>query len=81
MACPKVLGPGQKLSVLVLLLGVTVFEVKGHVSLTFPPARNFPIDFLNNFWTKQPCGQPKGLIKTRFDKYGELRCQFVLLRF
>ncbi|XP_021958125.1 uncharacterized protein LOC110854037 [Folsomia candida] len=38
--------------------------VWGHVSLTFPPARQIPIDFLNTFWTKAPCGMPRGHLKT-----------------
>ena len=31
-----------------------------HVSLTFPPARNYPLDFLDSARTKAPCGMPKG---------------------
>ena len=32
----------------------------GHVALTFPAARNFDLDFLDNLRTKAPCGMPKG---------------------
>ena len=35
-----------------------------HVSLTFPPARNLALDFLDNIRTKAPCGMPKGESKT-----------------
>lgn len=38
--------------------------VQCHVSMTFPPSRNFKLDFLNTFWSKQPCGMPKGRAKT-----------------
>lgn len=34
--------------------------VEAHVSLTFPPARKFDLDFLDNSRTKGPCGMPKG---------------------
>lgn len=32
----------------------------GHVALTFPPARKYDLDFLDNSRTKGPCGMPKG---------------------
>ena len=32
----------------------------GHVALTFPAARRFDLDFLDNLRTKAPCGMPKG---------------------
>lgn len=32
----------------------------GHVALTFPPARRYDLDFLDNVRTKPPCGMPKG---------------------
>ena len=31
-----------------------------HVGLTFPPARKYDLDFLDNARTKPPCGMPKG---------------------
>ena len=37
----------------------------GHVALTFPSARRFDLDFLDNFRTKAPCGMPKGKIARR----------------
>ena len=56
-------------AVMLLVWGVALFSgptisVEGHVSLTFPPSRRIPIDFLNTFWSKQPCGMPKGQVKT-----------------
>lgn len=35
-----------------------------HVGLTFPPARQYDLDFLDNIRTKGPCGMPKGDVKT-----------------
>lgn len=32
----------------------------GHVALTFPPARKYDLDFLDNSRTPAPCGMPKG---------------------
>lgn len=61
MACRTVvLGLG----VLVASLHLLPVGVRGHVSLTFPPARQLPLDFLNTFWMKQPCGMPKGAVVT-----------------
>ena len=31
-----------------------------HVGLTFPPARQYDLDFLDNVRTRPPCGMPKG---------------------
>lgn len=31
-----------------------------HVALTFPPARKYDLDFLDNSRTKAPCGMPRG---------------------
>ena len=50
----------QHLRHLVMVLVVAVPNVMGHVSLTFPPARNYPLDFLDSARTKGPCGMPKG---------------------
>lgn len=35
-----------------------------HVALTFPPARKFDLDFLDNLRTPAPCGMPKGERRT-----------------
>ncbi len=35
-------------------------RVDGHVSLTFPPARDLNLDFLDSIRTPPPCGMPKG---------------------
>ncbi|CAL8102783.1 unnamed protein product [Orchesella dallaii] len=37
---------------------------EAHVSMTYPPAREFSLDFLNTFWCKQPCGMPSGRYRT-----------------
>lgn len=54
--------PSLKLIVGTILFVVSVSEA--HVSMTYPPARQFSLDFLNTFWTKQPCGMPKGRTRT-----------------
>ncbi|GAB0091753.1 integral component of membrane [Sergentomyia squamirostris] len=43
-----------------LLLTLGYIGVDGHVALTFPPARKYDLDFLDNSRTKAPCGMPKG---------------------
>ena len=37
-----------------------------HVGLTFPPARQYDLDFLDNVRTKPPCGMPKGKLILNF---------------
>lgn len=34
--------------------------IYSHVALTYPPARQYDLDFLDNSRTKGPCGMPKG---------------------
>lgn len=34
--------------------------ISAHVALTYPPARKYDLDFLDNARTKGPCGMPKG---------------------
>jgi hypothetical protein len=51
------------------LFAASVFAVLdlalGHVRLTFPPARDYSLDFLDTTRTPEPCGgMKKGLIKT-----------------
>ncbi|CAG5128969.1 unnamed protein product, partial [Candidula unifasciata] len=43
----------------VLLLALVARHCCGHVVLTYPPARTYPLDFLNNIGTPAPCGMPK----------------------
>ena len=52
---------------LALLLG----PAAAHVSLTFPPARNYPLDFLDSARTRGPCGMPKGKLL--------FHCQIILM--
>jgi len=42
-----------------VLLAVTS-TCQAHVSLTYPPARTYAIDFLDNVHTAPPCGMAKG---------------------
>ncbi|XP_044004188.1 uncharacterized protein LOC122849534 isoform X2 [Aphidius gifuensis] len=50
---------------LVIIKLTFIFDnVHGHVALTFPQARKYDIDFLDNARTPGPCGMPKGDIKT-----------------
>ncbi|KAK9497677.1 hypothetical protein O3M35_004361 [Rhynocoris fuscipes] len=46
------------------LMQIITTTVWAHVSLTFPPARKYDLDFLDNVRTKAPCGMPKGTLKT-----------------
>ena len=36
-----------------------IYDVNGHISLDFPPARDLRLDFLDTFRTHAPCGMPK----------------------
>jgi hypothetical protein len=46
---------------LVLLVLTLAGDVaRGHVALTFPRARPYDLDFLDNARTPGPCGMPKG---------------------
>lgn len=43
-----------------LVLSTAAYFAYGHVALTFPPARKYDLDFLDNSRTPAPCGMPKG---------------------
>ncbi len=45
---------------LALLTLALAHSALAHVRLTFPPARDLDLDFLDNVRTKPPCGMPKG---------------------
>ncbi|XP_046483406.1 uncharacterized protein nahoda isoform X3 [Neodiprion pinetum] len=65
------LGPNRaqttRTLLFVLVLGVALFKsAKGHVALTFPHARKYDLDFLDNARTPGPCGMPRGDIRTSF---------------
>ncbi|CAO1346058.1 unnamed protein product [Diamesa serratosioi] len=49
-----------------LVINVSICLVYGHVAFTFPPARKYDLDFLDNSRTPGPCGMPKGTLKTTF---------------
>lgn len=46
---------------MVVIAIILVKQSSSHVALTFPPARKYDLDFLDNSRTKAPCGMPKGL--------------------
>ena len=52
----------RTMKAILFLLGLSILPQfhDCHVSLTFPPARNYPLDFLDSARTKAPCGMPKG---------------------
>lgn len=64
-----------------LLFAVCVYfsYVEAHVSLTFPPARKFDLDFLDNSRTKGPCGMPKGKEIIKLTK--DLRQKYMIIYF
>lgn len=49
------------LAFIVLVLSY-ISMINAHVALTYPPARKYDLDFLDNSRTKGPCGMPKGKI-------------------
>lgn len=46
--------------VVLVTLAIVADQAVAHVALTFPPARMYDLDFLDNSRTKGPCGMPKG---------------------
>lgn len=64
LGCRRKSGGVGTLIAYFVLLGFVAKFGECHVSMTFPPARAFAIDFLNTFWSKQPCGMPKGRVRT-----------------
>lgn len=58
---PKLCVATATLVALLLLGAILDWPVaEAHVALTFPPARKYDLDFLDNSRTKAPCGMPKG---------------------
>lgn len=49
---------------LVLFVTCVCSYVSGHITLTFPPARKYAFDFMDNIRTRGPCGVPKGKTHT-----------------
>ncbi|KAI8119136.1 hypothetical protein CVS40_9485 [Lucilia cuprina] len=43
----------------ILYLSCLLQFTSAHVALTYPPARKYDLDFLDNSRTKGPCGMPK----------------------
>ena len=58
------MGKNRGYAALAIALAVALAQLlsvsEGHVALTFPAARRFDLDFLDNLRTKAPCGMPKG---------------------
>ena len=48
------------LALALVTLVLTLTAVYAHVALTYPPARKYDLDFLDNSRTRGPCGMPKG---------------------
>ena len=70
VAFPSVDAMGRsRASVALLAAAVAVAQLvsvtDGHVALTFPAARRFDLDFLDNLRTRAPCGMPKGKDRNR----------------
>lgn len=52
---------GRILIINIWLCFFIIHNVNAHVALTFPPARKYDLDFLDNSRTPPPCGMPKGM--------------------
>lgn len=50
---------------ILLIVGAALPYCWTHVALTYPPARNYALDFLDSARTKGPCGMPKGQDRTK----------------
>lgn len=48
------------MAIVALLALMWLGVARAHVALTYPPARHYDLDFLDNARTKGPCGMPKG---------------------
>ncbi|XP_076440342.1 uncharacterized protein LOC143279906 [Babylonia areolata] len=56
---------GTVVVVVGVVVSVMVGEGEGHIRLTYPPARKYQFDFLDNVRTPFPCGMPPGLDGSR----------------
>ena len=54
------------MQVILLIVGAALPYCWTHVALTYPPARNYALDFLDSARTKGPCGMPKGKLNVHF---------------
>lgn len=67
------MASSQQFTVIQIVLVVSSVLINltwGHVALTYPPARKYDLDFLDNSRTPGPCGMPSGLDgKLRFFFY------------
>ena len=67
------ISPVTKLSAVVLILAAIFAPICGHVALTYPPARQYSLDFLDNQRTQAPCGMPKGKAFRVFRRVGTIK--------
>lgn len=51
----------QCLVIVLVISSVLISSTCGHVALTYPPARKYDLDFLDNSRTPGPCGMPSNL--------------------
>lgn len=65
----RIASTATMLLVALISLGIVVDQAVGHVALTFPPARKYDLDFLDNSRTKGPCGMPKGKSKNHLSNF------------
>ena len=63
------------------LLSALIFVsiANAHVSLTYPPARKYDLDFLDDTRTQAPCGgMPQGFHKTKILRGSKLKVEWHL---
>ena len=58
--CAKMTTLERHTLVIGIVLTCWFGPVRSHVGLTFPQARQYDLDFLDNVRTRPPCGMPKG---------------------
>ena len=63
---------------LILLLSIWSEMSRAHVALTFPPARQPALDFLDSGRTPPPCGVPKGTKRSYITNNNNNNNQLVL---
>jgi hypothetical protein len=70
-------------SVVFLVLAAAAWfdsPAEGHVALTFPPARQYDLDFLDSTRTRAPCGMPKGELEYGYGDIQKILISVVFVR-
>lgn len=49
------------IQIVLVISSVLINLTWGHVALTYPPARKYDLDFLDNSRTPGPCGMPSNM--------------------